>query len=612
MDIIQNFIQKTISPNKEEQTLHEQFDSMKENIVDKKIIENILYPKNNVSRIDIKTHVYEDLEFFTSNDSETSSISECFTRHTITPYGKHVIKYILENPTYDRDEIAKRQELLRYFIQNKEVANNVKKILEKIENPDDVFWLWKKKDEQTETLFDMVYFNIPVVGNHVNESELILRGTTFYKMFVSPFFSIMAPIITILIPYIFLRYMKVKVSFYQVFKLLRSKVFSVSFIGNKTAMLTLLSTSIWVAMYFYNLYTIFSMSKLTNDVTNIIHNKLRTASQIVESAQEIHTISPLSKVLTHINNVPKNNLSILLQEPINKPCSLFSNKGCILSTYTKCNFLLKDLSEYIFYIGYVDAFYAIYTYINSLKDLPWVFSSFGKKRNYKDFWNPSILSSQYAPVPNSLGGKKKTNTFLITGPNAGGKSTFVKTIFVNSILSQTFGIAFAKKWTTPKPYKYIDTYFHVPDIEGKASTFQAEMRRCFTFIEKIKSLDKEYQSLVALDEVFTSTNYKEGIAGAYSIIKYISEYFSNVCCLVTTHYHSLGVLEKDTKKKVMNYCVEVKRDVDGKLLENTYKVKKGISEEHIALDLLEMEGFSKEIISMARDKYKTIQTPNLE
>ena len=152
----------------------------------------------------------------------------------------------------------------------------------------------------------------------------------------------------------------------------------------------------------------------------------------------------------------------------------------------------------------------------------------------------------------------------------------------------------------------------LPDIEGKASTFQAEMRRCHTFIEKMKTLDSEYQSLVALDEVFTSTNYKEGIAGAYSILKYISNTFTNVCCLVTTHYHSLGVLEKDTKKKVMNYCVEITRDSEGKLLENTYKVHKGISEEHIALDLLEMEGFSKDIISIARDKYKTIQTPNLE
>lgn len=610
MDLVQN-IQNTFFSAKEEVSLEEQFENMKQNTILDEQVQKIICPSNTPSRLDIENHVYEDLEFFASNDTGTDSIYECFTKHTITPYGKYVLRYIFQNPTYDTDEINKRQQLLQYFIEHKEFGEHIKQILQNIENPEDVFWLWKKKDEQTETLFDMVYFQLPVIGKHINANELILQGTTFYKMFVSPFFSIMAPVITILVPYLFLRYMKVKVSFYQVFKLLRSKVFTVSFIGNKTAMLTLLSTGIWFAMYFYNLYTIFSMSKLTNNITNMIHTKLRTASQVIQSGKSIHAITNISSLLPEsIKSLSVE--SVLLQEPIQKQCSIFSNKGCILATYTKSQSVLEDLSKYIFEIGYIDAIYSVYSYIQTLTNLPWTFSSFGKKRNYTDFWNPSILSSTNTPVPNSLGGKKKTNTFLITGPNAGGKSTFVKTIFVNSILSQTIGIAFAKKWVTTKPYKYIDTYFHVPDIEGKASTFQAEMRRCFTFIEKMKTLNSEYQSLVALDEVFTSTNYKEGIAGAYSILKYISNTFTNVCCLVTTHYHSLGVLEKDTKKKVMNYCVEITRDSEGKLLENTYKVHKGISEEHIALDLLEMEGFSKDIISIARDKYKTIQTPNLE
>ena len=223
-----------------------------------------------------------------------------------------------------------------------------------------------------------------------------------------------------------------------------------------------------------------------------------------------------------------------------------------------------------------------------------------------DFWHPSILHNKKNPVPNTLKQKTKTNTIIVTGPNAAGKSTFVKTIFVNSILAQTLGIALAKKWYMPLPYRYIDTYFNVPDVEGKTSTFQAEMKRCFKFVSTLEKL-KEHggcQALVALDEVFTSTNYKEGISGSYAIIKYISEKFPDILCLVTTHYHCLSELQKITNKKVMNYCLDVTRNDKGEI-QNSYKIKKGVSEDHVALDLLEKEGFSKDILVTARNTYKT-------
>ena len=118
-------------------------------------------------------------------------------------------------------------------------------------------------------------------------------------------------------------------------------------------------------------------------------------------------------------------------------------------------------------------------------------------------------------------------------------------------------------------------------------------------------------SLVALDEIFTSTNYKEGISGAYSIIKYISDNFPDVLCLVTTHYHCLAELQNISNKKIMNYCLHVNRDSNDKLIGYSFKVKKGVSNEHVALDLLEIEGFSNDIITLARNTYKNITIPNV-
>ena len=61
----------------------------------------------------------------------------------------------------------------------------------------------------------------------------------------------------------------------------------------------------------------------------------------------------------------------------------------------------------------------------------------------------------------------------------------------------------------------------------------------------------------------------------------------------------------------MNYCLEVKRDIDGKIAGYSYKVKKGVSKEHVALDLLEKEGFSHDIITIARNTYNNIVIPDV-
>ena len=579
------------------------------NIDDSKIYD-IMFPVKK-TKIEIDENVYNDLEFFTTNDGNENCVSNILSKNT-NCYGKYVMKNILQHPINDYTSIKERQWLIKYFMKNQVFSEKVKKLLVSIKNPDTIFWLWKETDEQSQTLYDMVYLKLPIVDNFINSSELVLSATSIYKIFISPFFSLMTPVLCFVFPYIFLRYMGIKVSFIQIFHLLKNKVFCVSFISNKTTSLAILSTTIWFAMYFYNIYTIVNVSLLTNNITNIIHNKLQLAAQIVNVTKELKVLMlDFPDNIKKVINIPENSkeTDMLLNDTILSEPSIFRNKGCILATFWKIKSVLNDLSKRIHFIGYIDCFYTITKFLNSLDNLPWTFAKFNKKKKLLQFWHPSLLHSK--PVPNSLKTNPETNTIIITGPNAAGKSTYVKTIFVNSILAQTFGFALAKKWQNPKTYSYIDTYFKVPDVEGKTSTFQAEMKRCFKFIQTLETIQEKYgecNCLVALDEIFTSTNYKEGVAGAYSIIKYISDKYPDVFSLVTTHYHCLSELKNN---KIMNYCLDVNRDADGKLIGYSFKVKKGVSEEHVALDLLELEGFSTEIIKIARETYNNITIPNV-
>lgn len=612
MELLKNFVKN----NEEDISIEEQIELLKENISDKNKINGILFKNISLSdTIKIDNHVFNDLEFFEANDGHDTSVAKILGNNTITSYGKYTIYHLLKHPLTNITTIKDRQWILKYLNKDSKINQKIKNILQTIENADDIFWLWKETDQQTQTLYDMVYFSTPFIGNIINNSEFILRANCLYKMFLTPFFTVAMPILCFIIPFVFLRYMGLRVSFMQIFNLLRSKIFSVNFISNKTTSMAVLSFIIWFSLYVYNAYTIINMSILTNNITNILHDKLRLASQIVNVSKELKSIlSEIPETIKKTICYPEcddETEKILLKPTILQTCSVFRNKGCILSSYWKMKKLLQDLSERIRFIGFVDSYYGLTSYLKSLEKhkLPWTYVEFGKNRKYEKFWHPNILSNQKKPVPNSLKVDKNTNTLIITGPNAAGKSTYIKTIFTNSLLAQLFGFAFAKKWKVKKPYEYIDTYFNVPDVEGKASTFQAEMKRCYSFIKNMERLskDKKDTALIALDEIFTSTNYKEGISGAYSIIKYISDKYPNILCLVTTHYHTLAELQERTNEKIVNYCLDIKRD--NNVIKNTFKVKKGVSKEHVALDLLEKEGFSNEIIKIAREIYNNIDEP---
>ena len=107
---------------------------------------------------------------------------------------------------------------------------------------------------------------------------------------------------------------------------------------------------------------------------------------------------------------------------------------------------------------------------------------------------------------------------VITGPNAGGKSTFIKSITINVLLSQTLGISAASNFKIT-PFSLINTYLNIPDVKGKESLFEAEMHRARDHIKMLDKLDKHQFSFVIMDEIFSSTNPEEGISGGYVYAK---------------------------------------------------------------------------------------------
>jgi energy-coupling factor transporter ATP-binding protein EcfA2 len=201
---------------------------------------------------------------------------------------------------------------------------------------------------------------------------------------------------------------------------------------------------------------------------------------------------------------------------------------------------------------------------------------------------------------------EKQNT-LLTGPNGSGKSTFLKAIMSAVILSQTFGICPATSCKLT-PFKYLSTYLNIPDCQGRESLFQAEMRRCHDHLNMLRALEEKHQfSFNIMDEIFVSTNYLEGISGAYGVIKSLEQYPCSMN-IITTHFDKLTTVDLP-QFSYKYFTINTEEDPNtGEVIsiEKDYKLRDGINDKHMALQLLKIRGFDDTLIKNANKMYSQL------
>jgi hypothetical protein len=189
------------------------------------------------------------------------------------------------------------------------------------------------------------------------------------------------------------------------------------------------------------------------------------------------------------------------------------------------------------------------------------------------------------------------NKMIITGPNASGKTTFLKTTALNLIFSQQFGFGFFKT-ACIQPYTNFHSYLNIPDTSGRDSLFQAESRRCKEILDIINE-NGNNRHFCIFDELYSGTNPVEATKSAYAFMQYLTEYFPKVDFLLTTHY-------VDICNKIQGICnykmqvLESESECEKNNFTFTYKIEPGISRIEGAIHILEEMNYPKEIINMIR------------
>jgi DNA mismatch repair ATPase MutS len=256
----------------------------------------------------------------------------------------------------------------------------------------------------------------------------------------------------------------------------------------------------------------------------------------------------------------------------------------LFSTLKELKNRKKDINGLINYIGSIDAALSTASLRAGVNDfvVP-IFSNNQKVVEAKNIYHPLINNC----VENSISINGKS--ILITGSNMSGKSTFIRTIAINSILAQTIYTCFASEFTIPI-LKVFSSIRINDSIEDATSYYLEEVN---TIGNLIKESDNDFQHLFIIDEVFKGTNTIERIAGAKAILSYLNKNENIV--FVSTHDIELAELLKNEYEQY--HFVE---DVENDKLVFDHKIKTGPLKTRNAIKILALANYPSTIIEEAK------------
>ncbi|MBE8363749.1 MutS family DNA mismatch repair protein [Leptospira borgpetersenii] len=192
----------------------------------------------------------------------------------------------------------------------------------------------------------------------------------------------------------------------------------------------------------------------------------------------------------------------------------------------------------------------------------------------EDLFHPLLSFRVSNPLDQVLEG----NIVLITGSNMSGKTTYLRTIAVSSILALAGGPAPASRFSLPV-LKIHTSMRNEDNLEEGISFFYAEVRRLSEIVKKIQNSDLPH--LVLLDEILKGTNTRERSLACKGILKELKK--NRVMGLVTSHDLELAKVEDVILKHFQEEIVNGSMCFD-------YKIREGLVQTSNALRILVQEG----------------------
>lgn len=459
--------------------------------------------------------------------------------HTMSLPGMQYLYHVLRVPAFKESFIRKRTNTINLLMENKDLSN-------KLQFP--LFMLGKEKGEDIITYFEKgIHISIRPLKIYRILSYLPLLGIAllFYDTGIG-FFSILA-IVTMNLFF----YNKNKRTIYQ-------EIETFKYIGD----LILCAESI---------------IKLDIEEFVLGHKEMEEElkrlkalkKNILKLRYNESYNSEIEIIIDYIN-------MIVLREP-----KIFYKTVKLLNEHS------EDLLNIYLSVGRIDAYVAVASYKSSVKYYaePVLKEDDGFYLYVEEIYHPLLQN----PVPYTV--ELDNKGALITGSNASGKSTFLKTIGINSIFAQTLYFTLSERYSS-NYYRLFSSIGTTDSIVEGDSYFMAEAKALKRVIDTI---DEDKPILWILDEIFRGTNTAERISAAQVVLDYLVE--RDNCVIAATHDLELTSL---VSERYENY--HFRETVNDKDISFDYILRPGPCVSSNAIAILKHLGYPKDVYKQAKEK----------
>ena len=205
-------------------------------------------------------------------------------------------------------------------------------------------------------------------------------------------------------------------------------------------------------------------------------------------------------------------------------------------------------------------------------------------------------------VPNDIDMSQDQSILLITGPNMGGKSTYMRQIALSVIMAQIGSFVPADEAHMPVFDQIFTRIGASDDLISGQSTFMVEMLEANNALRYATK-----DSLIIFDEIGRGTATFDGMAIAQSIIEYIA---SSIQCitLFSTHYHELTMM--DDSFHIQN--VHASASIEDDHIVFLYKIKPGRSHRSYGINVAQLAKLPDEVIQRSQVILESLENNNIE
>ena len=259
---------------------------------------------------------------------------------------------------------------------------------------------------------------------------------------------------------------------------------------------------------------------------------------------------------------------------------------------------LQETSKTIALIDMLTAFSVVSEENNFVK--PKLVDS--RKIDIRDARHPvveKVIKDEF--VPNDIVMGDDVDVLLITGPNMAGKSTYMRTLAIIIIMAQIGSFVPAKSCSIPIFDKIFTRIGASDDLVSGDSTFMVEMKEANNAIREATS-----NSLILFDELGRGTATYDGMSLAQSILEYIHNK-NQTKTMFSTHYHELTSLSHNLKN-LRNVHVSAVEE-EGKIT-FLHKVKNGAVDKSYGIHVASLAHLPSEVIDRANEILSFYETKN--